>query len=434
MSTPRVSVVMTTYNGSRFLSEAIESILNQSLIDLELIIVDDGSTDSSSFIVRSFCARDSRVRGIFLERNLGIPKAANCGLRAARGEYIARMDSDDVCHRDRLLKQVSYLDKHREIQLLGCHFYAIDEEGLLCSDAYARKLKEPLPLSFGRYRVAKDILSLKYCILHPSIVCRRSCFVSLEGYREIFCIGEDVDLYQRLVVLHGAVLDNLSEKLYYYRHYASSITRQYSRSVHTFITCAVTIFSEFRRRGFWDILDGYPLANQKSLRFCGISSFLFLQDSLVFLPICSRARLYHLLRIVIILRRFGLKDFHHISLWNFNMPMNKQIYFYVSFCVACFRLKKFRAGFLYFRYILSLRYYFVFVELLIELFDMLSGFSNKHLRSFRSLIFTKHFYYGLKHLIFAFLLSPFHTIKFFIVRSVAHFVRVLFFPFRKLGG
>ena len=239
MSTPRVSVVMTTYNGARFLSEAIESILNQSLISLELIVVDDGSIDSSPSVIRSFCARDLRVRGIFLERNLGIPKAANYGLRAARGEYIARMDSDDMCHRDRLLKQVSHLDKHKEIQLLGCHFRAVDEEGFLCSDAYARKLKEPLPLSFGRYRVAKDILNLKYCVLHPSIVCRRSCFVSLEGYREIFRIGEDVDLYQRLVILQGAVLDNLSEKLYYYRHYTSSITRQYSRSVHTFITCAV---------------------------------------------------------------------------------------------------------------------------------------------------------------------------------------------------
>ena len=164
MSTPRVSVVMTTYNGARFLSEAIESILNQSLISLELIVVDDGSIDSSPSVIRSFCARDLRVRGIFLERNLGIPKAANYGLRAARGEYIARMDSDDMCHRDRLLKQVSHLDKHKEIQLLGCHFRAVDEEGFLCSDAYARyrKLKEPLPLSFGRYRVAKDILNLKF--------------------------------------------------------------------------------------------------------------------------------------------------------------------------------------------------------------------------------------------------------------------------------
>ena len=188
MSTPRVSVVMTTYNGARFLSEAIESILNQSLISLELIVVDDGSIDSSPSVIRSFCARDLRVRGIFLERNLGIPKAANYGLRAARGEYIARMDSDDMCHRDRLLKQVSHLDKHKEIQLLGCHFRAVDEEGFLCSDAYARKLKEPLPLSFGFVL----FLNIAFSI-HQLFVAVLVLFRGIPG--NISTYGEDVDLY-----------------------------------------------------------------------------------------------------------------------------------------------------------------------------------------------------------------------------------------------
>ncbi len=434
MSIPRVSVLMTTYNGERFLSEAIESILQQSYTNLELIVVDDGSTDSSASIIRSFSARDSRVRGIFLEKNLGIPKAANRGLRAARGEYVARMDSDDLCHRDRLLKQISYLDKHQELQLLGCHIRAINEEGFFCSDSYARNFKKSIPLSFGKHRVMKDVLNLKYCVHHPSIVCRRSCFVSIDGYREVFRIGEDVDLYQRLVILHGAILDNLSEKLYYYRHYTGSTTKQYSRSVHIFITCAVTIFSEFRRRGFWDPLDGHPLAHQHSLHFRGISSFLFLQDSAVFTPSFSdnpRARLYYLLRIVIILRHFELKNFNHISLWsNFNMTMDKQIYFYISFCIICFRLKKFRACFLYLRYVLSLRYYVVFFEI----FKILKKHSNNHLISFRSLIFTSRFHHGLKYLFFAFFCNPFYTAKFFVNRFFVHFFHIMYVFCRKLGS
>ena len=432
MSSPRVSVVMTTYNGERFLSAALESILNQSFTDLELIVVDDGSTDSSASIIRSFCTRDLRVRGIFLERNLGIPKAANYGLRAARAEYVARMDSDDLCHRDRLLKQVSYLEKHKEIDVIGCDFRAIDEEGFFCSDAYARRFKEPIPLSFGKSRVAKDILNLGYSVLHPAILCRRSCYTSLGGYREIFFIGEDIDFYVRLVIAHGAVLDNLPEKLHYYRHYDSSTTRRFSRSVHVFITCAIVLFSEFRRRGFWDPLDQSPSKNFESLRFRGISSFLFLQNSVFYYLSDRRGGLYRLLQIVIILRRFPLKSFRHISLWNqWELTMSKQIFFYFQFCSQCFRFHKYRAGFLYLRHVLKISYYLIFFGMI---FKILKIFSDNHLRSFRSLILTKRFYCGLKYLVFAFLLSPLRTIKFFVVRSFIHLTRFLLLLFRQLAG
>ena len=431
MFSPRVSVVMTTYNGERFLSAALESILNQSFTDLELIVVDDGSTDNSASIIRSFCARDLRVRGIFLERNFGIPKAANRGLRAARGEYVARMDSDDLCHHDRLLKQVSYLEKHKEIDVIGCDFRAINEEGFFCSDAYARRFKEPIPLSFGKSRVAKDILNLGYSVLHPAILCRRSCYTSLGGYREIFFIGEDIDFYIRLVIAHGAVLDNLSKKLHYYRHYNSSMTRLFSRSVHIFITCAIVLFSEFRRRSFWDPLDELPSKNIKSLRFRGVSSLLFLQDSLVFLPTCSRARLYHLLRVVIILRRFCLKDFHGITLWEaLGITLDRKIYFYISFCILCFSMKKNKLSlfYLYRTFNLISRVSFS------DIFNVLKRFSDNNLRSFRSLILTKRFHYGLKYLILAFLLSPLRTIKFFVVRSFIHLTRFLLLLFRQLAG
>ena len=430
MSSPRVSVVMTTYNGARFLGEAVESILSQSYTDLELIVVDDGSTDSSASIIRSFSARDSRVRGIFLKENLGIPKAANRGLRFARGEYVARMDSDDLCHPDRLRQQVCYLDKHEMVHVVGCHYRAIDKEGFFCSAAYAKSFMAPIPIVFGRYRVAENILRFGYPVLHATIVCRHSTFLSVDGYREFFPMSEDDDLYSRIVSLHGGVLDSLPKKLYYYRHYGSSTTQRFSYPLRMLMIHCVALSLEFRRRGFEDPLDDFPSANYKSLRFRGISNLLFLQDSLEFLPVCPRVRLYYLLRVVVILRRFGLKNFHHISLWaDLGITLDKQIHFYISFCMLCFRTEKFRAGFLYLRYILSLRYYVMFLEV----FKILKYLSDNHLRSFRSLIFTQRFHHGLKHLVFSFFCNPFYTTRFFFIRFFAHFSRVMRILYRKLG-
>ena len=430
MSIPRVSVLMTTYNGERFLSEAIESVLKQSLTDLELIVVDDGSMDSSGSIIRSFCARDSRVRGVFLERNLGIPKAANRGLQISRGEYVARMDSDDSCHCDRLRIQVSYLDKHPDVHLLGCCYCAIDEKGLLCSSSYALSIMKPIPISFGRRRVAEDVFRCRYPILHPTIVCRRSTLLSVGGYREFLPMSEDDDLYCRVAALHGGVLDNLSDKLYYYRHYGSSTTQRFSYPFRMLMIYLITLSLEFRRRGFWDPLDSSPLSSCQSMRFRGISNLLFLQDSVVFLPSDPRKCLYGLLRVVIILRRFGLKNFDHISIWdNLGLTLNKQAYFHIFFYAESFRAGKIRMIFLCLRYFSNFRCRILFFLV----FKILNKFSDKHLRSFRSLIFTKYFYYGLKHLFFAFLCNPFYAIKFLVVRFFVHFYRILLFTSRKLG-
>ena len=428
MSPPRISVVMTAYNSERFLGASIESILDQSFTDLELIVVDDGSTDSSASIIRSFSARDSRVRGIFLDRNLGIPKAANHGLRAARGEYVARMDSDDRCHRERLLTQVSYLDKHQEVQVVGCHYRAVDEEGFFYSSASAGLFKELIPISFGRDRVAENILRCRYPILHATIVCRRSTLLSVGGYREFLPMSEDDDLYCRLVSLHGGVLDNLPEKLYYYRYYSSSTTQRFSYPLRMLIIFLISLSSEFRRRGFWDPLEERPSLDSRGLRFRGVSSLLFLQDSLVFLPSYPREGLYSLLRIVTILRRFGLKNFHHISLWSdLGISFDKQVYFYTLFGAACFRLKKFRSGFLYCRYVFG---FFHRVSpptmffILFKIFTLVKHYSHDdkyyyhdHLQFFYSLIFTTRWNYGLKHL-----LQAWHY-------GLKHLFQPFFFPF-----
>src|SRR5688500_15704659 len=96
-ATPTVSVLMAVYNGGAYLAEAVESILGQTLADFELIAVDDGSTDDSPAILKRFAERDPRVR-VVTKANAGLPRALNDGLALARGEFIARMDGDDVAY------------------------------------------------------------------------------------------------------------------------------------------------------------------------------------------------------------------------------------------------------------------------------------------------------------------------------------------------
>ncbi len=449
MSSPRVSVLMANYNGDRFLAAAIESILSQSFTDFEMIIVDDGSSDKSALLLASYARKDKRIRAFYLPKNRGLAHALNYGLGFSRGEYVARMDADDLCHRDRLREQISYMDRHAEIHVLGCQYRAINEEGSFCSAEDARRIREPLALVLGRCRVAKRVLLGPYPVLHPTIVCRRSTLLSVGGYREIFPIAEDDDLYMRMVALHGGVLDNLQEKLYYYRHYGSSATQRFSDAFGLLIVVVLRFSSECRRRGFKDPLEECPSSDYGSLRFRGISSFLYLQDSLVFLPYYPREGLYSLLRVVVILRRFELKDFHDVSLLNgLGMTMDKQIYFYTSFCKLCFHLQKFQAGFLYFRYIISLYrivspltmlssfftviYYFFQIRI-ISFTNFTKRRSGHHLSLFRSLTFTSCWYYGMKHLFIAFCYNPFFVASFFVLRFFVYSLRIIHPLYRKLG-
>ena len=124
---PKVSVVMSVYNGERHLREAVDSILNQTFGDLEFIIVDDGSRDRTWEILQSY--DDSRIVLLRNEQNIGLTKSLNRGLAATRGEYVARMDADDVSLPQRLERQVGFLDQHPEIGLVGCAFLQINEGG-----------------------------------------------------------------------------------------------------------------------------------------------------------------------------------------------------------------------------------------------------------------------------------------------------------------
>ena len=124
---PTVSVVMPVYNAEKYLSEAVESILAQTLSDFELIILNDGSSNSSHVILSEYEAKDARIVYKNFRQNRGLPSMLNDGIKIARGEYIVRMDQDDISLPERLEKQVNYMQIHPEVGICGSWVEIIGE-------------------------------------------------------------------------------------------------------------------------------------------------------------------------------------------------------------------------------------------------------------------------------------------------------------------
>jgi hypothetical protein len=201
---PEVSVVMSVYNGERYLRESIESLLSQTFSDFEFIIVDDGSTDSTAAILGEY--RDPRIVLLRNEENIGLTKSLNRGLARVRGTFVARQDADDVSLPNRLERQVLFLREHPAVGILGSYCRLIDGEG--------RRL--------WLYRVPAYDLHIRWTSLlenpfaHPSVMVRRDVLAKNGlGYDEALVVAQDYDLWTRMLrYTQGA---NVSESLIYYR-------------------------------------------------------------------------------------------------------------------------------------------------------------------------------------------------------------------------
>ena len=225
--------------------------------------------DGSASIIRSFCARDSRVRGIFLRKNVGIPRAANRGLREVRAPLIARMDSDDLCAADRFARQVAYMDEHADIYLLGCRSINIDEHGNRIKDR-----KYISDFARGRARIGSLMGKGIYPMVHASLVYRTVAVREINGYNEVFPFGEDDDLCLRLFDRYGCVLENLPQRLYFYRRHGSSISQRKRYSKHVLVKLLIRYSSECRVRGLPDPLAAplaTPLAGAKELSLSSLA-------------------------------------------------------------------------------------------------------------------------------------------------------------------
>lgn len=200
---------MPVYNAEKFVAEAIESILAQTYRDFELIIVDDASTDGSWNIVRKYKKRyPGRVRAVRMRRNIncGGDACANRAFRLARGEYIARMDADDIAHPDRLAKQVVYMRRHTDVILLGTQAYVIDAQGHITGEKTEPTTHEDIRAHYFVY----------HPMIHPSVMIRRSLLPKKHWlYRIKYNANNDLLTFFEL--LNYGKFANLGQKLLYYR-------------------------------------------------------------------------------------------------------------------------------------------------------------------------------------------------------------------------
>jgi len=211
---PLVSVLMPAYNGEPYLIEAIESILNQTLTDFELVIIDDGSTDATWSILQEYAAQDRRI---VLERNannLGLIKTLNKGLSLVRGNFIARMDADDISLPERLEAQLNFLEQYPKVGLVGTAYYRMNSRG-------EYKLRQP-PLDYTGLRW-QLLFGTPMC--HAATMFRRQLYDIGELTYKDFPHIEDYDLYARLFRCTQAA--NLALPLYVVRVHDTSVCATY---------------------------------------------------------------------------------------------------------------------------------------------------------------------------------------------------------------
>lgn len=209
-----ISIILPCYNAERFLKECIESILTQTYKNWELIIIDDGSKDATSRIIQSF--KDSRIRYFKNNKNLGIVKSLNKGIKNAQGKYIARIDADDKMRPDRLYKQIHFLSKNLEYAIVGSTHCIINEHGFV-------KSYYSYPQSNEEVQFFKNFINP---FSHPSVMIRKEIFNEF-SYNLDFPYCEDYNLWFNILEKYKGY--NLPEALTEYRIHGDNISIQKSK-------------------------------------------------------------------------------------------------------------------------------------------------------------------------------------------------------------
>jgi hypothetical protein len=227
---------MSVRDGERFLSEAVESILDQTMRDFELIVVDDASTDRSAEILASHARRDPRLRVLRVDASAGLAGALNLGCEVARGTLVARMDADDVAAPDRLERQVAFLGEHGQVAVVGGAATLIAETGV------PHEVRRP-PLDDARIRAT---LRRRNCMIHPTVTMRRDVLCDTGGYRAAFVNAEDYDLWLRLAERHRFA--NLPDAVLRYRVHRGQASFQ-GLEQQVLSTLAAQVAARRRRAG-----------------------------------------------------------------------------------------------------------------------------------------------------------------------------------------
>jgi glycosyltransferase involved in cell wall biosynthesis len=248
---PAVSVLLPCFNSAATLPEALESLERQTLEDFEVVAIDDGSSDESLEILRSWQQRDGRVR-VYTQPHYGIIQALNMGLQACRAPYVARMDADDRSHPQRLERQASFLNAHQEVAVVSCLVRAFPTEQVRQG---FRVYLEWLNSLVTCEEIGRQIF-IESPLPHPSVTFRKDWVERAGGYQE-HGWPEDYDLWLRLH-LAGARFAKVPEVLLDWREGPARLTRTDSRySLENFLRAK----AHFLARG--------PLADREAVIIWG---------------------------------------------------------------------------------------------------------------------------------------------------------------------
>lgn len=239
-NSPEVTVLLSCYNGERWLAEAIDSVLNQTFQGFEFIIVDDGSTDNSQKIITSYAVQDPRI--IFIVKsNTGLADSLNVGIRKARGKWIARLDADDICLPTRLELQLAVAKARPSAVFIGAGLFLIDEVGNASKSFSYPPRHEAL---------LKSLTNMGSFPAHSSAFYRADIVLDIGGYRPRIKRSQDWDLWLRLS--EKGALTSIAEPLIKLRLHSDQISHEESgRRQIIDSRCAVTSYW-IRRLGYCD--------------------------------------------------------------------------------------------------------------------------------------------------------------------------------------
>ncbi len=222
---PKVTVLMPVYNGGAYLRLAIDSIIKQTFTDYELLIIDDGSTDQSAQIIQSY--HDNRIRCIQHAANQGLIATLNEGIDLARGQYLARMDQDDIATPDRLFIQSHYLDSHPTCAVVGSTVTMINQPGQVIGEWSDDR-------QYTSAAAIRQHLPKANCVAHPTVMGRTALFKKYH-YTEYQTNAEDYDLWLRLVADHQNI-EKIVTPLLLYRVHHNSMTQRFGLPAGQWLT------------------------------------------------------------------------------------------------------------------------------------------------------------------------------------------------------
>jgi glycosyltransferase involved in cell wall biosynthesis len=237
---PSVTVLMSCYNAARWLHQAIESVLRQTTKNFEFILLDDGSTDETWSIIQDYCNRDARIVAIS-KKNTGLADSLNVGIAQARGEWIARLDADDLCESTRLEEQIKFVHKHTDVVLVGTGCLEIDEHG-----RFTRKRSFPTK----HQTLVRRLERLQPFFPHSSAFYRTDLARQAGGYNGRIRRAEDLRLWLE-ISLQGQ-LACLPKPLVRIRTHAFQISREDNYRRAFFDATAATICHFLRKAGYKD--------------------------------------------------------------------------------------------------------------------------------------------------------------------------------------